>query len=200
MNYIESTQAINPMHPDDPQTSIIKAKMSVDEIASIEIKNQVVILDRTRRKAKSKQIVIANIFWAVSIGIVPIPMVDLALIMAIQMKMVNELSFLYNVKFSKNRTRAIVVSLIGGVGIIGMSSLKLIPVAGTIGAGLNFGLISGAFTFAIGQVFIDHFESGGTSENFDVKQARKRMKELVSEGKEVAMKYKKSQSSVNCRF
>ena len=103
------------------------AKLSVEELGAIESKNSVIILEATRRKIRSQQIVVSNIFWAVSLGAIPVPMVDIAATSAIQMKMISELSLQYDVRFSKNRVRAILASLGGGASIIGLSWLKIVP-------------------------------------------------------------------------
>ena len=39
--------------------------------------------------------------------------------------------------------------------------------AGTIASGVSTAVFAGASTFAVGKVFIEHFESGGTFLTFD---------------------------------
>ena len=51
-------------------------------------------------------------------------------------------------------------------------------------------IISGASTYALARVFINHFESGGTLDNLDKEKIREFYKEKVKEGKKVAKKLK----------
>ena len=57
----------------------------------------------------------------------------------------------------------------GSVGIaelVGGSLLKLIPAVGQVVGVIGVSVVSAAFTQALGNVFIMHFESGGTLLNF----------------------------------
>lgn len=50
--------------------------------------------------------------------------------------------------------------------------------------------ISGAITYAIGQVFIQHFESGGTFLDFDPKKVKEYFMEQFEEGNKTVGKKK----------
>ncbi|MBF0535736.1 MAG: GTPase, partial [Nitrospirae bacterium] len=47
------------------------------------------------------------------------------------------------------------------------SLLKFIPVIGYTTASLSISIVGGASTYALGKVFVQHFESGGTFLDFD---------------------------------
>ncbi len=160
--------------------------MHYPEIEAIEIEKQVLISDESRRRAACQRIVIENMFWSASVGLVPVPLVDVVGITAIQLKMLNEISIEYGIKFSRNRAKALITAISSGVGMMAVSSLKLIPGVGTAGSGISMSIMGGALTYAVGTLFIEHFETGGTLEDLDIKQARERMKTLTEEGKHVA--------------
>ncbi len=111
--------------------------------------------------------------WAAAGGVVPVPFVDIAAIAAVQLTMLREISEIYDVPFSKNRGRAIVSTLIGsifpwaaGAGLAGLL-IKATPVLGW-GVGLaTISVLAATSTRAMGLVFIQHFESGGTLFDFD---------------------------------
>ena len=47
-------------------------------------------------------------------------------------------------------------------------------------------IFSGAYTWALGRVFIQHFESGGTFLNFDAEKVREHFKAEFEEGRKMA--------------
>jgi uncharacterized protein (DUF697 family) len=98
-------------------------------------------------------------------GAIPVPLVNAAAITALMVRMVKSLSELYGVPFERNRTRAIVVALMGGALPTGFSTIATSTLSYFV-PGLNlFGLAvasvtSGAYARSIGQLYIEHYESG----------------------------------------
>lgn len=119
--------------------------------------------------------------WSGGFGIIPVPLVDLALIGGAQVKMVQEISKVYEIPFSETRVKALIGALVGTVGTYGAASLviggvtsllKAIPVVGGIAA-LTIGPALGyASTWAVGSVFTQHFSRGGTLHDFVPDEAR----------------------------
>ena len=106
-------------------------------------------------------------------GLIPLPVADVAVIAGIQLKLIHSLCKIYGVKFSKNLGKSAIASLTGGLashgaaaGVLG-SSIKSIPAVGTALGVATVPAIASASTYALGQVFRQHFESGGTFLNFD---------------------------------
>ena len=54
-------------------------------------------------------------------------------------------------------------------------------------------VLSGASTYALGEVFKKHFETGGTFLDFDIDRLTKMYKEKFEKGKKVAEEIKKEQ-------
>jgi uncharacterized protein (DUF697 family) len=79
----------------------------------------------------------------------------------------------YGLKFSENRAKSLIASLAGSVGTTAFvggpiaSIIKVFPVVGSLSGMLTLPVIAGASTYAVGRVFITHFESGGTFLDFD---------------------------------
>jgi uncharacterized protein (DUF697 family) len=143
-------------------------------------------------------------WWTMGAGLIPVPFVDLAAVSGVQLKMLSDLSKLYDVKFSENKGKAIIGALLGSVvpnslagGGVG-SILKLIPLVGTVLGGVSMSLFSGAATYAIGHSFIQHFESGGTFLDFDPVKVKDYFNAKFEEGKVVAseMEEKKAKKTV----
>lgn len=153
------------------------------------------IAPSTTEQGASK-IVNRYMLWSMGAGLVPIPIIDFAAIVAVQLKMLSELAKYYGVEFSEERGKSIVSSLIGGVaadsiarGSIG-SIIKSIPGAGTLFGMVAMPLSAGATTYAVGKVFIQHFASGGTFLNFNPDEVREYFEEKVQEGKDIAKNVK----------
>jgi len=56
--------------------------------------------------------------------------------------------------------------------------------------------LSGASTYALGEVFKKHFETGGTFLDFDPERLRKYYNEKFEKGKEVAEELRKKQENI----
>ncbi|MRG97793.1 YcjF family protein [Polyangium spumosum] len=151
------------------------------------------------RVGRAEAIIRRNVLWSLGAGAVPIPLLDAIAVTGVQMKMLSELSELYEVEFTKDIAQKLVTSLLSSLGgltlgaSIGSSVAKLIPGVGTALGIVTIPIFAGAFTLATGKVFMMHFESGGTLLNFDpvamrsyFKQEFERAKETVAEVREEA--------------
>ncbi len=127
--------------------------------------------------------------WSMGMGLIPVPIVDFFAVGAIQLDMVRQLCKLYEVDFKENDIKAIVSSLTGsGLARLGAQAVKFIPGVGSVWGGITMSVLSGATTYAIGQVFKKHFEKGGTVLDFDVERLRKMYDDLFEKGKKEAVK------------
>jgi uncharacterized protein (DUF697 family) len=125
------------------------------------------------RVEQARAIVRPNVMWAMGAGVVPLPLVDVMAISGVQLKMLKELGDHYGLTFREHRVKSIVGALIGGLGSYGLGSLavmslmKVVPFAGQALGSVAVPIAGGALTHALGQVFVQHFESGGTFLDFD---------------------------------
>ena len=117
-----------------------------------------------RRRALARRIVERHKTYAAIGGLSPLPILNVAGVTAIIMRMVKQLSGLYEVPFERDRTRSLIVSLIGGavptgIGTATASTLAFVlPGHALVGLGVS-AIAAGALTRGIGLVFLDHFES-----------------------------------------
>jgi uncharacterized protein (DUF697 family) len=130
------------------------------------------------RLDKAHAIVKRNVYWAVGAGLVPIPGADFVAMTAVQVKMLKQLSDLYNQKFFDDKAKKIIGSLVTGTGSLAVTSfvasslLKVIPIVGQVVGVVGVPALSGALTQAVGNLFVMHYESGGTLLDFDVEKMR----------------------------
>ena len=137
-----------------------------------------------RARSLTKNYILAS----AGIGLVPLPLADLAGVMALQVKLVHGLAKVYEVPFKENITKSLLASLLSGassvIGVMGLSSLaKSIPVLGTLAGGGGVAVTAASVTFATGEVFTRHFESGGTLLDFDPHKMKALFKRELKNGK-----------------
>jgi uncharacterized protein (DUF697 family) len=138
-------------------------------------------------KWEGDRIIRHHMKWSMGAGLIPLPIVDLFAVTAIQLDMIRQLCRLYNVPFSEKDGRAIVTSLTGASSArFGANLVKAIPGVGSLLGGLTMSVLSGASTFAVGGVFRRHLETGGTILDFDGKSLRKMYDDLFEKGREMA--------------
>lgn len=163
------------------------------------MKAQNIILDyENQRKIESQHIVIDGVFWAVWAAAIPVPLVEALFIMIVQLKMISRLSFEYRVPFSETRAKMIIAALTAGLAtfaFVKSNFLKLIPGIGTFSSQASIVIFTAAITYAIGQVFIKHFESGGTFLDFDENQFKDYFANQYQEGKKIAIRTVQTQSN-----
>lgn len=136
-----------------------------------------------------------RVYAAVGVGFVPVPLVDLAGLTAIQLEMIHALSKAYGVEFKEKRAKSIISSLCGGVASVVTvpffaSLFKSLPVIGSTAGAATVSIVGGGVTYAIGSVFDRHFRQGGTLLDFDSQNAKSYFKTKVKEGKNLASKMK----------
>jgi len=146
--------------------------------------------------AKANRVITGYVLGTMAAAVIPIPLLDLAVLSGVQLKMLHSLANAFDIPFRKEWGKSAISSLIGGVlpmastPVVASSLLKLIPVGGQI---MGFGtqvVLNGAATYALGKVFIQHFSSGGTFLTFSPEKVRAYFQEQFEEGKKVAAKLK----------
>lgn len=138
------------------------------------------------RLAEGEQIVKKSSYWAAGLGAVPVPLFDLAAVTSVQLAMLAKLCTLYDVPFRKDLSKNLIGSLTGGLAASSLSPvvgsmLKFIPLVGFTASVVAMPALSGAATWAVGRVFLSHFESGGTLLSFNPAAYRKHVDELVAQ-------------------
>lgn len=130
----------------------------------------------SERTAQANQIVNRYWKWSAAAGLIPVPLLDVAAVTGVQLKMLADLARLYDVPFQKDRVKAAVGALIGAVSPAFLSAgtlslagpaLKIIPGIGTAVGVVVTPAFNAATTYALGRVFTVHFESGGTLLDLD---------------------------------
>lgn len=153
------------------------------------------------KDAQAQQRILYYTYGGMAMGFVPFPLLDLAALSALQLKMLHRLSEIYEVDFYGKLGRSASSSLVGGLfpvasaAPVAASLTKFIPGVGHL---LSYGtliVLNGASTYAVGKVFARHFASGGTFLDFDPEAVRDYFAEQYEKGKEVVAVLKKKGKS-----
>jgi uncharacterized protein (DUF697 family) len=147
------------------------------------------------RKVKCDMTITKHVGAAMGFGFVPVPLVDFLAITGTQIDLVYRLSRIYDLDFSTNVVRGLIASMVGASvpfqpAIV--SGLKLIPGIGTAAGFVAQPALAGATTYAVGRVFVEHFESGGTLLTFDAAKMKAHFERAMADGKQVVSKMRKS--------
>ncbi|GAB6041496.1 YcjF family protein [Endothiovibrio diazotrophicus] len=152
---------------------------------------------RTRRQDEARSIIQTYMGWSAGASFLPVPLVDLAAVTGVQIKMVADIAALYQVPFSANVVKTIIAGLVGSalpytLTRSATSLVKSIPLVGTAMGLLTGPALTVASTYAIGRVFIQHFESGGNLFNFDPDAMRAYYRSEFEKGVEQATEEQKA--------
>ncbi len=142
------------------------------------------------RLTRVNRLVKIHCVLSAAMGAVPMPPAAMGLILANNLTMVYKLSSIYGVKFRKDIGKAVISSFLAGCGTVSISGRLIwglstaIPVAAPVIGIVTTPLFGAAATYAVGQLFIQHFESGGTFLTFDPELVKGHYAELFAEGEE----------------
>jgi len=131
------------------------------------------------RLAKAMEIVSHYTVWSGAAGLVPLPLVDLITITAVQVTMLHKVAKLYDTTLSRDRLYATIGILTSGVvasstgSIVTASLSKTLPGwADYIGSTMT-SCVAGSLTYALGRAFIVGFETEGHALRFDSEALRR---------------------------
>jgi uncharacterized protein (DUF697 family) len=135
-----------------------------------------------------------HMMWSMGAGFIPVPIADFFAVSAVQLDMIRQLCKVYNIDFQQTQGKAVITAMTGSsLARMGARVVKLIPGVGSVLGGVTLAVLSGASTYALGEVFKKHFETGGTFLDFDVERLKKFYNEKFEKGKQVAEELRKNQ-------
>jgi uncharacterized protein (DUF697 family) len=110
--------------------------------------------DKDRSK-RAERTVRNHVLWSMGAGFIPFPVADFLAVAAVQLDMIRSISNIYDIDFKETEGKALITSLTGsGLSRLGASALmKMIPGVGSALGGVSMSALSGASTYALGQVF-----------------------------------------------
>ena len=152
---------------------------------------------KKERDKHADSVIRNHILFSMGAGVIPLPVVDVFAVSAAQLDMIRQLCKVYDIDFAETQGKAIVSSLTTAtLARMGAGSLaKMIPLVGSYIGGVTNAVMAGASTYALGNVFKVHFETGGTILDFDADRLKKLYKEQFEKGKKVAEEMRQQQEA-----
>ena len=151
-------------------------------------------IKKSNRGESADSVIRNHMIWSMGAGFIPVPLVDLVAVSAIQLDMIRQLAKVYEVDFKQTEGKAVISALTGtGLARLGARAVKFIPGVGSILGGVTLAILSGASSYALGEVFKRHFETGGTFLDFDPGRLKKYYDEKFEKGKEIAKEIQNEQ-------
>jgi uncharacterized protein (DUF697 family) len=146
------------------------------------------VQDTNPHESEANGVIRNHMIWSMGAGFIPVPVADFFAVGAIQLDMVRQLCRVYSIEFKETEGKAIITSITssGLARLAARTLVKFIPGAGSFIGGMAVSVLSGASTYALGQAFKKHFETGGTFLDFDLSRLKKMYDDLFEKGKEVA--------------
>lgn len=128
------------------------------------------------------------------IGLVPSAMINSVGIAALEVAMIDELAKNYSHEFpTKLASTKVFISLVGSIGPIyfaskSKSAISAVPFVGQLLSAGIYSLTGAISVYAVGKIFQQHFESGGTLLSRENSYLRKLFKQMSIEGKDEVLK------------
>ncbi len=131
------------------------------------------------REKQAESLVDRYAKYAAAAGLVPMPILDVAAVVGVQVAMLSALAKHYEVPFSRDRGRTLVTTLLGGA-MPSLAAHQVLKVVGPVVGIISLAGFAMASTYAVGRIFVAHFETGGTLLDVDVEQARQQVSAQLS--------------------
>ncbi len=143
------------------------------------------------RRQQALSVVQDHTIGSLAPAAIPFPVFDLVALTGIQLKMLNSLCSLYGLTFSNKAARVAVTSLLSKMLSTSFtpmlaSFIKVIPGVGQASGVAGMMATGGASTYAVGKLFIRHFEAGGNLSNFNAKAMSGYLRQEFEQGKKVS--------------
>lgn len=142
------------------------------------------------RKQEADALIRRYTMYSAGAGLLPIPFTDALTMTGIQVTMIRRLATIYEIDFQNQWGKTLSAAFLGSIGSV--TGLKFIPGIGTILGAASSSTIGAASTYAMGQIFAQHFDQGGTLLDFDPVASRKYFKQELEKGKQFIIEMKNS--------
>lgn len=144
------------------------------------------------RLFRAEMIIKEHMIASLGLGLIPIPLLDIATGIASNVVLVNRLCALYHQPFKASVARGAILTLMGALGsvgaavTVGFSLAKFVPGIGTVAGNVTLPIANAATSYVIGKMFVGHFEMGGTLFDFDPRSNVPQAQAAYAKGRDMA--------------
>ena len=128
------------------------------------------------RRAGAMALVHRYVIVSAGAALIPVPVVDTVALAAVHVELIRQITHYYGKDFSEHAARnlliAIGTSLIpGSLGsVVSRRVIRALPLVAHGFAIAAMSAFSALVSYALGTLFVEHYESGGTLQTFDVER------------------------------
>lgn len=138
-------------------------------------------------QVEARGIIKSHMLGAMSVGFIPIPVVDGIALTDIQWNLICRLADHYGVPIQAAYRTMLLSAISGSLPVLfagfGCWLIKLIPGFGHIAGTAALANFGAAMTYATGTVFMEHFENGGTMRDFSALELSRQLRLEFRRGK-----------------
>lgn len=181
-----SLETKSSVHEENPSEATPGSELSYTP--SLLTEERQVSVSMPSKSGAADRIIMTSSLVAAGGGAIPLPVWDIVAVAGVQLKMLADLSKIYDTPFSQDIGKSALGVLIGGLGpnVLARGSLgsvvKLIPGVGQLVGMFALPVLAGGCTYALGRIFVAHYESGGTLLTFKPQEFSARFAVEVKEG------------------
>jgi uncharacterized protein (DUF697 family) len=134
------------------------------------------------RHADAMSIVQRYVLISAGAGLITVPVLDVTALAGIHIALIKAITEHYGQQFSEHAARNILIalgaSLIPGAfgSMLGRRALRALPYVTPVLGLASMSAFSAFVSYALGTVFVRHFEAGGTLDTFDVQHLHRLFK------------------------
>jgi uncharacterized protein (DUF697 family) len=125
-------------------------------------------------RAGAMKIIRRYVLISAGAGLITLPIVDVSALAGVHVALIKELSESYGHEFSDHAARNIVIAIGAGLvpgaigSFLGRRLLGALPFITPVMGLATMSAFSAFVSYSLGWIFLEHFERGGTLQNFDV--------------------------------
>jgi uncharacterized protein (DUF697 family) len=138
-------------------------------------------------QVEAQSIIKSHMIGAMSVGFIPIPVVDGIALTDIQWNLICRLADHYGVPIQAAYRTMLISAITGSMPVllagVGAWLLKVIPGFGHVAGTAALANLGAAVTYATGTVFMEHFEKGGTMRDFSTLELGRQLRLELRRGK-----------------
>ncbi len=140
----------------------------------------------SEKTERAEKVIQNYLVWTGAAGVIPIPLLDTAAVAGLQVKMLQEIGLIYDQKLSEHWVKSTIGALTAGSVAMsvsksfGLSVVGAVPFIGGLAKLLLAPGVAAASTYALGRIFIIHFESGSSFLSLDPQKYKTHMAILMA--------------------
>lgn len=115
------------------------------------------------RRIHARDVIVHHTTLAAGSMVIPIPGLDVAAELGIQVRMVKKLCDLYGAEFTASGAREVITGIVGGlsIGALSTAALRYISFASYFAGTLPSAGLTAAYTYTIGELLVERLEKHG---------------------------------------